>query len=298
MQPPILDYADLDQRMSSGKLSLAIEIPPGFSHDLEHGRNVQIGIWIDGAMPQRAETLRGYVEGNHLLWLTKQARLLVGKNASTPKFQIETRYRYNPNVESLVAMVPAAIAILLLGIPAILATLSVVREKELGSIINFYVTPVTRLEFLIGKQIPYIAVGMLNCLLLMAFGIFIFQVPFTGSFLTFIFSGLLYVTATTGIGMLVSTFVKTQISAMFATAIVTLVPAADFSGVVDPVSSLNGFGAFVGNIFPMTYFLTIARGTFSKELGFLSLTSSFNPLLITVPILICLCAFFLKKQEQ
>lgn len=293
---PIVNYEDLDQRMKSGELSLAIEIPPGFSQNLEHGRNVQIGAWIDGAMPQRAETLRGYIQGAHLLWLTKKAQLLLG-NAATPKFQIDTRYRYNPNVESLVAMVPAAIAVLLLVIPAMLTALSVVREKELGSIVNLYVTPVTRLEFLIGKQIPYIAVGMLNFFLLTAFGIFIFQVPFTGSFLTFLIGGLLYVMASTGIGLLVSSFVKSQIAAELATVILTLIPAVNYSGIIDPVTSLKGPGALVGNIFPMTYFLTVARGTFSKGLDFSALLTSFVPILIAIPILIGLTAAFLKKQE-
>ena len=297
VRPPIKDYEDLDRRMRSGEVSLVVEIPPGFGHDLEHGRNVQVGASIDGAMPQRAETVRGYVQGMHILWLTKKARLLLGKYASTPKFQIETRYRYNPNVESLVAMVPAAIALLLLVIPAILASLSVVREKELGSIVNLYVTPVTRLEFLVGKQIPYVAVGMLNCLLLMAFGIFIFRVPFTGSFLTFVMGGLVYVMASTGIGLVISTFVRTQIAAMAGTTIFTLIPAANYSGMLNPVSSLQGIGALIGEVFPMNHFLTIARGTFSKGLDFGALFNSFIPLLIAVPVLIGITAAFTKKQE-
>lgn len=294
---PIVDYEDLDRRMRSGEISLAIEIPPGFSHNLEHGRNVQIGAWIDGAMPQRAETLRGYILSSHVLWLTKKANILLG-HAVQQKFQIETRYRYNPNVESLVTMVPVSIALLLLIIPAILAALSVVREKELGSIVNLYVTPVTRLEFVIGKQIPYIVVGMLNFLLLTAFGVFVFQVPFTGSFLTFAVAALLYVMTSTGIGLLVSTFVKSQIAALTATAILTFIPAVNYAGIIDPVSSLKGLGSLIGHIFPMTYFLMIAHGTFSKGLDITALLPLFGPLLIAIPILIGLTATFLKKQES
>src|SRR5690606_14105808 len=113
------------------------------------------------SMPMRAETIRGYVQGIHAHWLAQRAPA-----APSGLFNIETRFRYNPDVESLVAIVPAVIPVLLLLIPAILTTLSVVREKELGSIINLYVTPVTRLEFLLGKQLPYIAMAMLNFLLL------------------------------------------------------------------------------------------------------------------------------------
>ena len=188
--------------------------------------------------------------------------------------QIEIRYRYNPGFESLIAMVPAVIPMLLLMIPAILATLSVVREKELGSITNFYVTPVTRLEFLLGKQIPYVVLSMVNFLLLTAFGIFVFRVPFTGSFPTFMLAGLLYVCVATGIGLLISSFMRSQVAAIFATVVITMIPATSFSGLIDPVSSLTGLGRAIGEVFPASFFITIARGTFSKGLGFADLQNA------------------------
>ena len=107
--------------MRSGELSLAIEIPPGFGRDVARGRSVEIGAWIDGAMPTRAETVRGYVQGMHPTWLTQKARQLYGDAATVGDFQLEIRYRYNPDVQSLVAMVPAVIPLLLLMIPAMLA---------------------------------------------------------------------------------------------------------------------------------------------------------------------------------
>src|SRR5690606_15111013 len=117
-------------------------------------------------------------------------------------FNLEIRYRYNPDVASLVAIVPAVIPMLLMLIPAMLAALSVVREKELGSIINLYVTPVTRTEFLLGKQVPYIALGMVNFALLMVLSAFLFGVPFTGSLPALTLGALLYVVCATGIGLL------------------------------------------------------------------------------------------------
>ena len=180
---PIRNHAELDQRMRAGEISLAIEIPPGFARDIARGTPVQIGAWIDGAMPMRAETVRGYVQGMHQHWLTAKAREAYGSAATAGLFSIETRFRYNPEVTSLPAMVPAVIPLLLMLIPAILSALSVVREKELGSIVNLYVTPVTRLEFLLGKQIPYIALAMINFLLLTALAVSLFGVPLKGSFL-------------------------------------------------------------------------------------------------------------------
>ncbi len=295
---PITDYDDLDRRMKNGDISLAIEIPPGFARDVARGKNVQIGAWIDGAMPVRAETIRGYVQGMHANWLTQKAREQYGAAALAGAFNLEIRYRYNPSVLSLVAMVPAIMPMLLLMIPAMLAALSVVREKELGSIINFYVTPVTRMEFLVGKQLPYIALAFMNFLMLTVFAIFVFQVPFTGSFLTLAAAALLYVIITTGMGLVISSFMKSQIAAIFGTALITLIPASQYSGVIDPVSSLEGMGKLIGQIYPTTYFVTISRGTFSKALSFGDLASSFIPLLIAIPVIYTLGVILLNKQAR
>ena len=293
---PITDYADLDARMRGGELSLALEIPPGFGRDVARGRNVEIGAWIDGAMPTRAETARGYVQAMHAHWLDRKARELHGAAATAGDFRVEVRYRYNPDVKSLVAMAPGIIPLMLMMIPAMLAALSVVREKELGSIVNFYVTPVTRLEFLIGKQIPYVALALLNFVLLTAFTILAFGVPFTGSLPALAAGALIYVIVATAMGLLISTFMKSQIAAIFGTVLITLIPAIQFSGLIDPVSSLQGFGAAIGRIYPTTHFVTISRGTFSKALDFGDLWSAYLPLLLAVPVLLGLGALLLRKQ--
>lgn len=295
-RPPILDYADLDQRMRSGELSLALEIPPNFGRDLRRGDPVEIGAWIDGAMPMRAETIRGYVQGIHAYWLARQAQEHTGR-AATPQADIEVRFRYNPDVKSLPAMVPAVIPLLLMLIPAILTALSVVQEKEIGSIVNFYVTPTTRLEFLLGKQLPYIALAMLNFLLLTLLAVTLFGVPVKGSFGTLLLGAALYVTAATALGLLMSSFVRTQIAAIFGTAVATLLPATQFSGMIDPVSSLQGAGRLIGQIYPTTHFLTISRGVFNKALWFSDLYGSLIPLLLAVPVLLAICTALLKKQD-
>lgn len=208
-------------------------------------RPIQIGLWIDGAMPQRAETIRSYVQGMHAQWLADVARREFGLRRLPAPATIETRYRYNPDIKSLVAMVPAVIPVLLMMIPAMLTSLSVVREKELGSIINFYVTPTTRLEFLLGKQLPYVILGMFNFFLLAALAITVFGVHLTGSFLTLTSAALLYLCCSTAIGLLASTFMRSQIAAIFGTMIITMIPATLFSGMIDLVSSLEGSGALV-----------------------------------------------------
>ena len=296
-KPPLRSHAELDQRMRSGELALAIEIPPGFARDLQHGRSVQVAAWVDGAMPMRAETVRGYVGAMHQMWLADLAQQRLGVRLAAAS-SVETRFRYNPDVRSLPAMVPAVIPLLLMLIPAMLTALSVVREKELGSIINLYVTPVTRTEFLLGKQLPYIALAMFNFLLMTALAVTVFDVPLKGSFATLALAALVFVVSSTGIGLLASTFTRSQISAMFVTMIGTLIPSIQFAGLINPVSSLEGVGAFVGRIFPATHFLTISRGVFSKALDLGSLLPSFWPLLIAAPVIVGTAILLLRKQES
>ncbi|WP_160119775.1 ribosome-associated ATPase/putative transporter RbbA [Rhodovarius lipocyclicus] len=295
-RPPIVDDADMERRMRTGEISLALEIPPGFAQNLARGRPVQVGAWIDGAMPTRAETVRGYVEGIHQHWLARRAALSQG--AAPAPFNVETRFRYNPDVRSLVAMVPAIIPLLLMLIPAMLTALSVVREKELGSIVNLYVTPVTRLEFLLGKQLPYIVLALMNFVILALMAVFAFGVPLKGSVATLAAATVVYVVSSTALGLLASTFMRSQIAAIFGTAIMTMLPATQFSGLAEPVSSLQGMGAAVGQVFPTTFYLNIARGTFSKALGFADLRWDFVPLLVAAVVLVGLSAALLAKQER
>ncbi|MDD2926003.1 ribosome-associated ATPase/putative transporter RbbA [Rhodoferax sp.] len=296
-RPPIHDDAELDRRMRTGELSLAIEIPSGFARDVARGQAVQIGAWVDGAMPQRAETVMGYVQGMHLHWLTQQIRARTGLQlASTAN--VETRFRYNPDVKSLPAMVPAVIPMLLLMLPAMLTALAVVREKELGSIINLYVTPTTRTEFLLGKQMPYVALAMLNFGFMSLLAVTVFGVPITGSFGALTLAALLFSLSSTAMGLLASTVTRSQIAAMFFAMVGTILPAVQFAGLINPVSSLEGVGRVIGQIYPATYMFSISRGVFSKALDFGDLRGAFWPLLIAVPVLLGASIALLKKQER
>ena len=296
-RPPITGYAQLDDRMQSGELSLAIEIPSGFGRDLERGRPVAIAAWIDGAMPQRAETVRGYVQGMHHHWLLDTARSRLGRTQAAAA-TVETRFRYNPDVKSLPAMVPAVIPLLLLMIPAMLTALSVVREKEMGSIINLYVTPVRRSEFLLGKQLPYLVLAMGNFLLLTALAVTVFGVPMTGSFAALFLATLLYTLFATGFGLFASVFTRSQIAAIFATMVGTILPVVQFAGLINPVSSLAGAGRLIGEVYPATHMLIISRGVFSKALGVADLGVQFAALLAAVPVIFVLAVLLLDRQER
>jgi ribosome-dependent ATPase len=297
-RPDIRDEADLERRMRSGELSLAVEVPPNYGRDLRLGRSPEIGTWVDGAMPFRGETVRGYVEGLHRQYLEDLALQASGTMPRSLPADIQVCYRYNQDFKSLYAMVPAVVAMLLMFIPAILMSLAVVREKELGSITNLYVTPVTKLEFLLGKQLPYVALAMASFFGLVAEAVFLFDVPVKGSLAALTLGALLYVTTTSGLGLLISTFTRTQIAALFGTAILTMLPTVQFSGFTTPVDSLEGMGYWIGQGNPATYFLIISRGTFTKALGFADLSGQFLALAAFIPVLTLLCWVLLPKQEK
>jgi ribosome-dependent ATPase len=296
-KPPLAGYADLQKRMQSGAIRAAIEIPPGFGRDIERGRPAWVGAWVDGAMPFRADTIRSYLQAMHQLYLTDPAVKTTLPQARPPA-RIELRYKYNQDFESVYAMVPSNISLLLALFPAILMALAIVREKELGSITNLYVTPVTRIEFLLGKQLPYIGVAMANFAVMFLMALFVFQVPLKGSFLALLIGVLVYVTTTTAYGMVISAFASTQIAALFGTAILTFLPASQFSGVWVPVSSLSGTAQLMGRAFPMTYFIPISVGTFTKGLGFADLAAHLGELALFVPALTLISLLLLRKQER
>lgn len=296
-RPPIRDYGELERRLQSADIGAAIEIPPNFGRNIKKRVPTSVGAWIDGAMPFRAETIRGYLQGVHQQYLVDLAKKEGAPISQAEPARIETRFVYNQDFDSIYAMAPGTIAFLLILIPAILMALAIVREKELGSIINLYVTPVTRIEFLIGKQLPYVAIGMTNFMILLLIAIFVFAVPLKGSLATLLFGALLYVITTTSYGMLISSFARTQIAALFGTAILSFLPGMLFSGLMTPVSSLAGIGAVMGRIFPMTYFLPISVGVFTKGLGFQDLAGNLLALAILAVVLILLSLALLRGQE-
>ena len=295
---PLQDYSDLESRLRKGELIFAIEIPPGFGKDLKRNRQPEVGIWLDGALPFRAETARGYIYGVHQLYLQQRMHGEPGYSQPPIPVTVETRFRYNQDFKSIFAIAPGTIMLLLVWIPAMMTAAGVVREKEMGSITNLYATPVNGLEFLLGKQAPYILIGLVNFTSLILLALFLFDVPIKGSVSALLAGGLLYVIATTGLGLLMSSFMKTQIAAIFGTAIITTVPAISFSGYFSPVASLTPGAQVFSKVFPSSYFQQISLGTFTKGLGFEALMYSFGMLSLLITVYLLLAFSLLKTQEQ
>jgi len=294
---PVLDAADLEKRMRSGELRFVVEIPPGFGRDLRRGRSPEVAVWLDGAFPFRAETTQGYVEGVHRTFLQELERESPAVPAQPLPADIQVRFRYNQAFLSVYAVVPGTIMLLLLFMPAIMTALGVVREKELGSIVNFYVTPTTKLEFLLGKQLPYVGVALINFVTLLALAVWLFHVPVKGSLLALVLGAVIYVISSTAFGLMVSNFVRTQIAAIFATAIVTTIPAIQYSGYLLPVSSMSADAQAIARAFASTYFLHLSLGTFTKALGFASLTLDLAALVVITLVVTALARAALPAQE-
>jgi ribosome-dependent ATPase len=292
MEEPASSEADLVNRLKTGEIAVGLEIPPDFGRDLLAGRQPEINLLLDAALPFRGETAAGYVNGIAGQYMAEQFPSLI-----TRPYSVVTRMRYNQSFKSVYAIVPSVFTLVLTMIPAMLTAVGVVREKEYGSIANFRSTPVTRLEFLLGKQGPYVVLAYVNFLTLLAMAVFLFGVPVKGSVTALLAGSLLFVVATTGFGILVSTFTKTQVAAMFAAAVISIVPAVNFSGLLVPVSSLSGGGQAIGLSFPSGWYQPISVGAMTKGLHFTDIWVSFVMLTFFSLLYLFAARMALRKQE-
>ena len=296
-QKPIHSPSELDRGFQSGEFNMVIEIPPGFEKDIKRGKSPSVGLWIDGTSPYRAETTKNYAEAVHLSYLVN----LVDRSPipmAISSTHVQPRYWYNPLIKSKYSIVPGLLATVLMLVPAMLTAIGVVREKELGSITNFYSSPMTRLEFLWGKQIPYIVITAITFIILLGVIKFLFNIPFKGSFPALATGAMLYIIISTSIGLLISTFTKTQIASLVAAFVITMVPCFDFSGLTTPASTLTGGAKFMSLVFPARYFLNISVGTFTKGIGFPELVWNFVFMIMIYMTIQIMTVFLLKKQEK
>jgi ribosome-dependent ATPase len=291
-RPALQSQSELEARMKAGEITLALEIPPGFGHDLRKADSWQISAWIDGANTMRASTIEGYVQQAHATWLAQHNSSTAATTTVLP------RYRYNPTSESIYAMGPSIPALLLLLFLTVLMAVSITREKEIGTITNFYVTPTRRIEFLLGKQLPYLVIGMANFAIMTATVIFIFGVPLKGSGIALTIAAFLYTIAALGYGMLISAFTSNQVSAVFAAAVLSIVPTVQFSGMLQPVSALQGAARILGTIWPTTYYMHMSVGAFTKGLSFPGMAGDLAIMTIFGPLFLLATSLFLTKQER
>ena len=295
-RPPLAADTDADYALESTDAKLVIDIPPNFGRDLLRGDPPEIGLFIDGAETFNASNIIAYANGAVTAYLKEFAR----KNGLPPLQSaagIEPRFIYNQDFKSIFSIAPGVLMMALTLFPAMMAAVGVVREHELGSISNFYGSPAGKLQFLFGKQLPYVAASMASFVALYLMIVLWFGVSLKGSAAALVLGTLLFVCTTTAMGLLVSCFMRSQVAAIFLTAIVTSAPALSFSGFITPVTSLQGSAYVAGRILPYSWYNTITVGTFTKGLGFTELAQELVVLAGFYVLFFTLACICLKKQE-
>jgi ABC-2 type transport system permease protein len=263
--------ADVTNLIDSGKAKVGITIPPDYTDNLLSGNTAQVSVLIDGSDPTTAgtvlsaATLAGQSHGVSIRLQQLALKGVSGGSAASP-VDVRTRVLYNPDLLGSYNIVPGLIAMILFQTATSLTALSIVRERERGTIEQLIVTPIRNWELILAKIIPYILVSFGDMLLILLIGTLWFHVPIRGSLLLLFAMTGLYLLPTLGLGLLISTFARTQQQAQLMTMPI-LLPAMMLSGFIFPVASLPLFLQFVGNLFPLTYFIYILRSIVIKGVG-------------------------------
>ena len=288
---------EIDETLKVSKARLVIDIPPHFGRDLLRGNKPEVGFYVDGTMPFMTENIKSFI----LLILTnygsdqwRASGLPVSLQSSV---SVAPRYTYNQDFKSIYAITPGMIMMAMMLIPVMMTALGVVREREIGSITNLYTSPASVRQFLVGKQIPYVVVSFLSYLILVWLAVVVLGVPVQGSFVAMSIGALALICAATAFGLLISSFVKSQVAAIFGSAILSLIPALNFSGLLYPLSTLTGINYWIGWGFPTAWYQLISLGGFTKGLGFVDFINYYLVLLAFCLFYVLLAGCFLKKQE-
>ncbi|PYE38652.1 ribosome-associated ATPase/putative transporter RbbA [Psychrobacter fozii] len=295
--PPVHSIKEAEYALRSSETQLVIDIPVDYGHDLSANRQPEASFYIDGTVPFNAANIEGYVGGIMEMYIKDRFQDTGLPIDLEPAAEVVPRFMYNQDFKSVNAVIPSVLMMILMLIPAMMTTLGVVREREIGSISNLYTSPASVPQYLLGKQLPYVALGLINYLILVLMAVFWFQVPIKGSFWAMSFGALLLVYVSTGLGLLISSLVRTQVAALFVTAIVTLIPTINYSGLLYPLSSMDSFAYAIGVGFPASWYQRISIGGFTKGLGWSSFLTEYMVLTAFALAFIIFAAIFLKKQE-
>lgn len=270
------DERDAAPLLAASRIRAAIIVPEKFQERLLAGQPIGVQTLVDGTFPLRSDITKGYVIAintafSEELVVAHVARIkgLAPDRARqlVQPIKLEVRYLYNQEVKSAWTIAPALVMLVLTLAPPLLTALGVVREKERGSIYNIYSSTVSRLEFLVGKLAPYVAISAFNIILLWIMAVYLFGAPFKGNGLFFYATALLFVFITTGQGLIVSLLVNTQQAAAIITVVLSIVPTILYGGLLVPVSALGPETKIVAHLFPAMYFTNIVHGTFLKGVG-------------------------------
>lgn len=263
--------AEAREWIRAGRARVVLDIPPDFGRRLSANERVAVGVTVDGSFPSRGQVSLGYVVAVSTLYNQQLLRTWLAEHGRRAgqvwPVEMDLSVWYNPTLESKNFIVPGMLVIVMMIFPPLLSALLVVRERESGTILNLYCSPASRWDVLAGKALPYVAVSFLDFLVIFTSSVWLFQVRFVGSAWLLAAGALLYSICTVGLGLLISTFTRTQLAAMLATFVIAVAPAFTFSGIFVPVASQDAVGRFVARLIPATYFMDVVRGAYLKGGG-------------------------------
>lgn len=254
------------------RVRFALIVPKDYSRKLSKGQPSQIQVLVNGTMANRANVTKGYVEGL-LAWhnLKTIKKYLQSHTPSGTKLKMPVDIlpvaRFNPSLESKNVLVPGIAGLVLLIYPAILAAISLSRERESGMILNFYTSPVTRVQYIMGKAMPLLLTGFFNYLLFFALTLGLFQVPFGGDFVSLCLITILYLFTAICLGFLIATLVRSEVAALLITAVLTFLPGFLYSGLMMPVEGMGLEGKATAHMLPIFYYVKMVKGFFLKGIS-------------------------------
>lgn len=281
---------EIEALISGNVVKGAIIIPNGFATSIQRGEDGDYQLILDGSDPNVSRVALQY--GN---MIASQYKLSKGVMQGEISYGMSTRVWYNPNMKSSLFVIPALIGLIMQNITILLTAFSLVREREKGTIEQLMVSPIKPIELILGKMIPYIVIGSFDFLLALFFGTWYFSVPIVGSLALLIVLGFGFVIVALALGMLVSTIAKTQLEAM-QLVIIILLPSVILSGFMFPTEAMPKLVQMIGNIIPLTYFITILRGIILKGVGIDYLWTEVYTLLAMGFVLLGLATIRFRKK--
>ena len=259
-----VDAAYFEQEMRAGRVQVVVDIPPGFSEQLQAGKNAQVLILIDGSNSTVANQAMAAVTGVGFNWNVAALRGAVPPSSSVPQIEVRPTMRFNPDMRSANFFVPGLLGIIMQVITVFLTAASIVREREKGTLEQLMVTPVSRGAIMIGKLLPYAVIGFVETALVVLIMVGVFQVPINGDIFLLAALSLCFLFPALGLGILISTFARNNMQAMFG-AMMTMLPAIMLSGFIFPRESMPWIMHALGWAVPVTYYVEILRGIILRD---------------------------------
>jgi len=252
--------SDPERILKTGRAHAVLTIRPGLSEALSDFEPYRLGLLVDGADANLASAATSYANVIVARFLTDR----LPENFEIPGVTMSLQVLYNPDLKSSHFFVPGLIAVILMMISALLTSITIAREKETGTMEQLLTSPVSSREIIIGKVLPYVALALLDGILILVFGVFHFGVPFVGSLVLLLVFGLIYIVAALAIGILISTLVNTQQLAMMGALLVTTLPSVMLSGFIFEIKNMPAVLQYISYFVPARYFLLIIRGIMLK----------------------------------